>query len=144
MCQIPPTITSEAHSCASNCTRSQLSTQNPTLGRLWGDISAGEDPNEASYGNWTLGCGKHLLSLKCIIFGAIYNITYWAWILFCSPRLHLCAEKYNKTCSTNVFNIDNNKTCFLSSKSAYYYDFWWIMWHWRRLVSLCPKPSFAS
>ncbi len=24
----------------------------------------------------------------------------------------------------NVFNIDNNNKCFLSSKSAYYYDFW--------------------
>ncbi len=27
-------------------------------------------------------------------------------------------------CSTTVFNIDNNQKCFLSSKSAYYYDFW--------------------
>ncbi len=26
--------------------------------------------------------------------------------------------------STTVFNIDNNHKCFLSSKSAYYYDFW--------------------
>ncbi len=26
--------------------------------------------------------------------------------------------------STTVFNIDNNQKCFLSSKSAYYYDFW--------------------
>ncbi len=26
-------------------------------------------------------------------------------------------------CSTTVF-IDNNQKCFLSSKSAYYYDFW--------------------
>jgi len=23
-----------------------------------------------------------------------------------------------------VFNIDNNQKCFLSSESAYYYDFW--------------------
>ncbi len=23
-----------------------------------------------------------------------------------------------------VFNIDNNQKCFLSSKSAYYYDLW--------------------
>ncbi len=23
-----------------------------------------------------------------------------------------------------IFNIDNNQKCFLSSKSAYYYDFW--------------------
>ncbi len=27
-------------------------------------------------------------------------------------------------CSTTVFSIDNNQKCFLSSKSAYYYDFW--------------------
>ncbi len=27
-------------------------------------------------------------------------------------------------CSTTVFNMDNNQKCFLSSKSAYYYDFW--------------------
>ncbi len=33
--------------------------------------------------------------------------------------------------STAVFNIDNNKKCFLSSKSAYLNDFWRIMWHWR-------------
>ncbi len=25
---------------------------------------------------------------------------------------------------TTLFNIDNNQKCFLSSKSAYYYDFW--------------------
>ncbi len=24
----------------------------------------------------------------------------------------------------NVFNIDNNQKCFLSSESVYYYDFW--------------------
>jgi len=28
-----------------------------------------------------------------------------------------------------IFNIDNNKKCFLSSKSAYCNDFWRIMWH---------------
>ncbi len=27
-------------------------------------------------------------------------------------------------CSTTVFNTDNNQKYFLSSKSAYYYDFW--------------------
>ncbi len=27
-------------------------------------------------------------------------------------------------CSITVFNIDNNQTCFLSSKSSYYNDFW--------------------
>ncbi len=30
------------------------------------------------------------------------------------------------------FNIDNNnKKLFLSNMSAYYNDFWKIMWHWR-------------
>jgi len=29
-----------------------------------------------------------------------------------------------------VFNIDSNE-CFLSTKSAYYNDFWRVMWHWR-------------
>jgi len=36
--------------------------------------------------------------------------------------------------STNVFNIDNDQKCFLSIKliaSAYYLDFWRIMWHWK-------------
>ncbi len=32
--------------------------------------------------------------------------------------------------STTVFNVDNNKKCFLSSKSAYYNDFCRNMWHW--------------
>ncbi len=27
-------------------------------------------------------------------------------------------------CGMTVFNIDNNQKCVLSSKSAYYYDFW--------------------
>ncbi len=35
---------------------------------------------------------------------------------------------------TSVFNIDNNKKCFLSRKSAYYNDFWRIMWHWRLVL----------
>ncbi len=28
-----------------------------------------------------------------------------------------------------VFNINNNKKCFLNSKTAYWNDFWRIMWH---------------
>ncbi len=41
-----------------------------------------------------------------------------------------CAKKYhslhkNILSSINVFNIDNNHKCFLSSRSVvYYYDFW--------------------
>jgi len=27
-------------------------------------------------------------------------------------------------------NIGNNKKCYLSTKPAYYSDFWKIMWHW--------------
>ncbi len=33
-------------------------------------------------------------------------------------------ESYENIGSTTVFNIDNNQKCLLSSKSAYYYDFW--------------------
>ncbi len=58
--------------------------------------------------------------------------------------LHLCTFQRIKkilkiyiTLSTKIlssrtlFNIDKNKKCFLSSKSAYYNDFWRIMWYWR-------------
>jgi len=31
---------------------------------------------------------------------------------------------------SNKLSNDDNKTCFLSTKSAYYNDFWKIMWHW--------------
>jgi len=30
-----------------------------------------------------------------------------------------------------VFNFDSKNKCYLSSKSAYFNDFWRIMWHWR-------------
>ncbi len=35
-----------------------------------------------------------------------------------SKMYHISTTKYE------VFNIDNNQKCFLSSKSVYYYDFW--------------------
>ncbi len=38
--------------------------------------------------------------------------------------LRLTVSTKQILCSTTVFNIDNNQKCFLSSKSAYYYDFW--------------------
>jgi len=31
--------------------------------------------------------------------------------------------------SGKTVNVDNK--CFLSTKSSYQNDFWWIMWHWR-------------
>jgi len=33
--------------------------------------------------------------------------------------------------STTVFNCNNDKKCFLSTKSEYQNDFWRIMWHSR-------------
>ncbi len=39
------------------------------------------------------------------------------WIL--NNKIHHGFHK-----NINVFNIDNNQKCFLSSKSEYYYDFW--------------------
>ncbi len=33
--------------------------------------------------------------------------------------------------STIIFNINNNKKCFLNTKIAYKNDFCRIMWHWR-------------
>ncbi len=46
--------------------------------------------------------------------------------LFCESSVKIkCIMVSTKIlCSTTVFNIDNNYKCFLSSKSAYYYDFW--------------------
>jgi len=51
-------------------------------------------------------------------------------------------------CSTTVFNIDNNQKCFLSSKSAYYYDFWrscgWRLeeWCWKYRFDHSDKLHF--
>ncbi len=36
----------------------------------------------------------------------------------------------------NCFNIDNNNKCFLSSKLAYYNDFWRIMWKAEKKIQL--------
>ncbi len=47
--------------------------------------------------------------------------------------------------STIVFNIDNNKKCFLSTKLKYQNEFWRIMWHWgleKWMLKFCI--SFAS
>jgi len=41
----------------------------------------------------------------------------------------------------NCFNIDNIRTCFMSSKSAYK-NFIRIMWHWK-LEKWCWKFSLA-
>ncbi len=46
--------------------------------------------------------------------------------------LQKCIEVFTKRLrSTTVFNTDDddNKKCLLHSKSAYYNDFWKIMWH---------------
>ncbi len=47
------------------------------------------------------------------------------FLFICESWKIKCITIYTKIlCSTTVFNIDNNQKCFLSSKSAYYYDFW--------------------
>ncbi len=49
------------------------------------------------------------------------------------------SRKKNLFPQKTVFKIDNKKNV-LSSISAYYYDFWRIMWHWRVMmltIQLC-------
>ncbi len=38
-------------------------------------------------------------------------------------RKNITRIENNSALLLNVFNIDNNQKCFLSSKSVYYYDF---------------------
>ncbi len=53
-------------------------------------------------------------------------------LLFVKESWKKMYHGFHKTLgSKTVFNIDNNKECFFSIKSAYYNDFWRIMWHWR-------------
>ncbi len=64
---------------------------------------------------------QHLCEID--IFCNVINVfTVTLPLFFTYHNLWLCIT---------IFNIDNNQECFLSSKSAYYYDFWRIMWHWR-------------
>ncbi len=63
---------------------------------------------------------KYYLKCKITVFclNILSNVIYacdQSWILF--DQIHFTGIKYSK-------NIDNNQKCFLSSKSAYYYDFW--------------------
>ncbi len=46
------------------------------------------------------------------------------FLFICESWKIKCVTVSTKTLT--VFNIDNNQKCFLSSKSAYYYDFWRI------------------
>ncbi len=48
---------------------------------------------------------------------AFFELSIHLWIL--KNKTYQFPEKYS-----TFFNIDNNQKCFLSSKSAYYYDFW--------------------
>ncbi len=69
----------------------------------------------------------------------IYNVTeiefYSKKNLLFIKESHQINPTKNSTkivISTTVFYINNNKKCFLSSKSAYQNDFWRIMWHRRQ------------
>ncbi len=53
------------------------------------------------------------ISNKCCSF----ELSIHLWIL--KNKIYHSFHK-----NITVFNIDNNQKCFLSSKSAYYYDFW--------------------
>ncbi len=59
---------------------------------------------------------KISISNKCCSF----ELSIHLWIL----KNKMSHGFHKILCSTTVFNIDNNQKCFLSSKSAYYYDFW--------------------
>ncbi len=47
---------------------------------------------------------------------------FWTFYSSVNPGNENVSQK--KIQQHNVFNIDNNQKCFLSSKSSYYYDFW--------------------
>ncbi len=89
------------------------------------------------------------LFLKKLILLLIKNALNWSKVTVKSLKMSLKIS--NKCCSfefsihpgekkwpvsaqilssTAVFNTGNNKKYFLSSKSAYYNDFWRIMWHY--------------
>ncbi len=56
----------------------------------------------------------------------IYNLIFLFKINAILITFHSLKKKL-KLSSTTVFKIDKSKKCFLSTKSAYYYDFWKIM-----------------
>ncbi len=69
----------------------------------------------------------------------IYNVTkaFYFNLLFIKESWKYITMKkiYHKISGrTTIFNTENNndKKCFLSSKSAYQNYFWKIMWLWRR------------
>ncbi len=39
------------------------------------------------------------------------------------------------------YNINNNQKCVFSTKSAYYHDFWRIMWPWSNDAENSALPS---
>ncbi len=61
---------------------------------------------------------------KIILHSYNLNSTFKSWDKYDGLQ-NLCSIK------CIMISIDNNNRCFLGSKSAYYYDFWRITWHWR-------------
>ncbi len=85
----------------------------------------------------------HLLNrnnFKCL-HSLFYHFHAWIKLLISLSFLNLIQCLSGIIVSTKifssktVFNIDNNEKCFLSSKSAYYNDFWRIMRHWNFFVN---------
>ncbi len=51
-------------------------------------------------------------------------LLFWRIFLFIKVSWKKSWFHKNVKQQNNIFYIDNNRKCFLSSKSAYYYDFW--------------------
>ncbi len=53
-------------------------------------------------------------------------------------KFHFFTETWKShSLHKNIFYINSNDKCFLSTKSAYYNYFWSIMRHWRLPIQLC-------
>ncbi len=64
-------------------------------------------------------------NIFCVFFLQIYTIfcgLFFDILWFLQKYLIVCGFYKKNICSTTVFNIDNNKKCFLINKSAYVED----------------------
>ncbi len=69
-------------------------------------------------------CNWSKVTVKTFIMLQI-NAVLLNFLFICeSWKIKCITVSTNISVSTTVFNIDNNQKYFLSSKSAYYYDFW--------------------
>ncbi len=69
--------------------------------------------------NWrkaTVNTSIMLIQINVVLLNFLFICASW--------KIKCIAVSTEILCSTTVFNIDNNQKYFLSSKLAYYYDFW--------------------